>query len=70
MSVSITGGGGGPPTIADFNGDGKTDQLWRNSDTGRYVIKLMDGLTKTAEAGIGGSLIWSIEDLGDFNNDT
>ena len=29
----------------DFNGDGKSDILWRNTVTGETYIYLMDGLT-------------------------
>jgi FG-GAP-like repeat len=31
------------PTFGDFNGDSKTDFLWRNTTTGANVIWLMDG---------------------------
>ena len=33
--------------IADFNGDGKSDIVWRHPD-GRTAIWLMDGLTYSA----------------------
>ena len=29
----------------DFNGDGKTDILWRNKSTGQNVVWLMNGVT-------------------------
>ena len=44
----------------DFNGDGKTDILWRKSTTGLCRIDLMDGLTKTGQGWIGGDLNWEI----------
>ncbi|MGH8003017.1 MAG: FG-GAP repeat domain-containing protein, partial [Brasilonema sp.] len=35
--------------VADFNGDGKTDRFWRNSQTGETAVWLMDGTKPTAE---------------------
>ena len=54
----------------DFNSDGKSDILWRNTSTGENAIWLMNGLTES------GSFIKSIPDTnwkavgtGDFNSD-
>lgn len=34
-----------PIGFGDFNGDGKTDLLWRNSNTGGLIIYLLDGIS-------------------------
>ena len=34
-------------TRCDFNGDGKTDILWRNGFTGENAVWFMDGTTYT-----------------------
>ena len=38
--------------VGDFNGDGKADILWRNTD-GSVAIWLMNGLTQVSGAGLG-----------------
>ena len=35
----------------DFDADGKSDILWRNSSTGEHYIYLMDGLTVKSSSG-------------------
>ncbi|KJU84923.1 secreted protein containing C-type lectin domain protein [Candidatus Magnetobacterium bavaricum] len=57
--------------IGDFNGDGKADILWQNSQTGQVGIWLMDG---TSASGKGSpitipDLNWHIKEVGDFNKD-
>ncbi|MCP4155373.1 MAG: VCBS repeat-containing protein [bacterium] len=55
----------------DFNGDNKTDILWRNKNNGQNALWLMDGtirsstqfLTDVADPD------WKIKGTGDFNND-
>ena len=64
----------GPPSarvvqIADFNGDRKSDLLWRG-DAGDYWIGLMDGgtqtsLTKLIDGGSG----WEVVDVADLDGD-
>src|SRR5213078_1285078 len=55
----------------DFDGDCKSDVLWRNSATGEDYVWLMNGLTITR----GGSLTtvddpaWQIQGTGDFDGD-
>jgi hypothetical protein len=53
----------------DFNGDGKTDILWRNSD-GTVGLWLMNGaqVISTTSFGILPAS-WSIFETGDFNGD-
>ena len=59
----------------DFNGDGKTDILWRYSGTGAFqgynVLWFMDGPTILREALINqiSDLDWRIGATGDFNGD-
>jgi hypothetical protein len=36
--------------VGDFDGDGKADVLWRNSDTGENYVYLMDGTLIMDEA--------------------
>ena len=54
---------------SDFNGDGKADILWRNTN-GSAVVWLMDGTTRLAVGGIGGAPpAWQIEKIQDYNGD-
>src|SRR6185436_8612672 len=43
--------------VGDFNGDGKSDILWRQDASGQVVVWLMDGLT------IAGSSLFALDDL-------
>jgi len=56
--------------VGDFNGDGKTDILWRNSTTGQVYLWLINGTVMSG----GGSVTyitsdWVIQGIGDFNGD-
>lgn len=42
----------GPPQPNDFNGDGKSDILWRNANTGANRIWLMNGATRLSTASL------------------
>jgi hypothetical protein len=56
---------------ADFNGDGKTDILYRNTATGQVYMMLMNG-TSTIGAGIvyvEPNLNWKVISVGDYNGD-
>lgn len=57
-----------PPDI-DFNGDGKSDLLWRH-DSGMAAVWLQDGFS-IASSGTFASVdaSWTIGDTGDFNGD-
>jgi Tol biopolymer transport system component len=56
----------------DFNGDGKTDILWRNSATGQNVVWLMDGTNLTTGVALTpvADAFWNISGTGDFNGDS
>jgi len=55
----------------DFNGDGKTDILWRNKITGQNVVWYMNGATYSdyAELQQVTDTDWRIVGTGDFNGD-
>jgi nucleoside phosphorylase len=56
----------------DFNGDGKTDILWRNISTGDVAIWLMNGTTIVQAYDFDNIPIaanWTIVGTGDFNGD-
>jgi len=56
-------------TKGDFNGDGKTDILWRDS-AGNVFVWLMDGFTVLDNRQIANVWTgWFIAGVGDFNND-
>ena len=64
------GGAAVPAVASDFNGDGMSDILWRNSNDGRTVVWQMNGFEKEA-ADIVGNVPgdWFVEDIGDFDGD-
>jgi Chitobiase/beta-hexosaminidase C-terminal domain/FG-GAP-like repeat len=54
----------------DFNGDCKSDILWRNSSTGEDDIWLMNGTALASGADLGDiATSWNIAGVGDFNGD-
>ena len=55
----------------DFNGDGKSDILWQNTD-GTAAIWLMNGMNATAVGAVGPfnpGPSWHIEGTGDYDGD-
>ncbi|HWA27398.1 MAG TPA: VCBS repeat-containing protein [Lacunisphaera sp.] len=55
---------------ADFNNDGKSDIIWRNTNGGNVVFWLMNGTTPQTVAEVTPvSTDWEISGTGDFNND-
>ncbi len=58
-------------THADFQGDGKSDILWRNSSTGQDAIWLMNGTSSTAQLFITpvADPSWQMVGTGDFDGD-
>jgi hypothetical protein len=59
------------PSRCDFNGDGKTDILWRNKSTGQNVVWLMNGTTYSSYSDLlqVPDTNWQIVGTGDFNGD-
>jgi hypothetical protein len=63
--------------LADFNGDGKSDVLWRNMnatspDAGKLYIWMMDGSNVIGGTGYTASqadLGWRVDGVGDLNGD-
>ena len=57
--------------VADFDGDGVSDVIWRNSATGDVVIWFMSaGLIRSASLiATVNSADWEIEGIGDFDHD-
>jgi hypothetical protein len=54
----------------DFNGDGKQDILWRNTQTGEVDIWFMNGASVISKANVGVlGLEWKIVGIADFNGD-
>src|SRR5262249_1567536 len=57
--------------IADFNGDGRSDVLWRNDNNGWLYIFLMNNTRITFEGTIyqEPNLAWKVVAVGDYNGD-
>src|SRR5690349_18943927 len=57
--------------LADVDGDGKTDIVWRNTTTGDVGVWLMNGITIAGAAGIAqvSDFGWQVAGLGDLNGD-
>jgi uncharacterized protein (DUF1800 family) len=53
----------------DFNGDGKSDLVWRNNANGQTMIRLMNGLSTTSSAVVMTDAHWAVTNVGDFNGD-
>jgi hypothetical protein len=57
--------------VADFNGDGKSDILWRHDDTGQVYMMVMDGPAISAEGAVYAepNVNWRIVAQGDYDGD-
>jgi hypothetical protein len=57
--------------VGDFDGDGKSDILWRHRVTGEYTIWFMNGTTIMSRPVVRAvpDLNWSIAGVGDFDGD-
>jgi hypothetical protein len=61
-----------PVATGDFNADGKTDIVWRNTASGEIVVWLMNGntlLSGTFTTPRQTDVAWEIQGTGDFNAD-
>jgi hypothetical protein len=56
---------------SDFNGDGKSDVLWRHGTNGVNRIWLMNGATVLSDPviNVDANLSWKVAGAGDFNGD-
>jgi len=54
----------------DFNGDGKADKIWVNTQTGEIRVRLMNGTVTQEEASLGtfDLSVWTYK-IADFNSD-
>ena len=56
--------------IGDFNGDGTSDILWRNTVTGDNVVFLMNQNSVASTVDLGGvGTAWSVAGIGDYTGD-
>ena len=56
--------------VNDFNGDARTDLLWRHASSGQVWEYQLNGTTTTFSGGVATvGLDWRIEGTGDFNGD-
>ena len=58
--------------VADFDGDGKSDILWRNSSSGQNYIYPMNGTSIKATEGFirtVADMNWQVKGVGDFDGD-
>jgi len=69
QAMDVLGYNLAPTKPHDFNGDGISDLLWRNSSTGAVVETQMNGGTVIASTSLGGDANWSVIGTGDFNGD-
>lgn len=60
-----------PVLTLDADGDTKADIFWRNTITGEAGLWLMDGMNpkQGGQAGYAVGLDWTVQGVGDFNND-
>ena len=56
-------------TLNDFNGDGTSDLIWRNTSSGQEVMWGVQGKTALTSSFLGGDANWRIVGTGDFNGD-
>ena len=57
--------------VADFNGDGKADLLWRNNTTGANTLWHMDGGNQAATVALEriADTKWKVVGTGDYDGD-
>jgi hypothetical protein len=58
----------------DFNGDGKTDLLWKHSADGSLIAWLMDGINRTSVVWLSPHQLldpqWQVAGVADLNGDS
>jgi len=59
----------GPALAGDFDGNGRSDLIWRNETTGQTAIWLMNGTAFSAGATVMNNAAWRPVLLADFNGD-
>src|SRR2546430_134680 len=70
--IVASGGDAGGAALTprpDFDGNGTTDLIWRNSATGQTVVWLMNGTSASSSAFIMNDPTWVVTATGDFNGD-
>lgn len=58
-----------PALTGDFDGNGRSDLIWRNETTGQTAIWLMNGTTFSSGTTVMNNAAWRPALLGDFNGD-
>ncbi len=58
-----------PARAGDFDGNGRSDLIWRNETTGQTAIWLMNGTTFSSGVTVMNNAAWRPVLLGDFNGD-
>lgn len=58
-----------PALAGDFDGNGRSDLIWRNETTGQTAIWLMNGTTFSSGSTVMNNAAWRPALLGDFNGD-
>src|SRR5436309_10396674 len=72
ICLAISSANARPPCAPmDFDGDCKSDILWRNSATGKDYLWLMNGLTIVSQGSLNtvDDQAWQVQGIGDFDGD-
>src|SRR5256885_1313827 len=72
VCLAISSANALPPCAPmDFDGDCKSDILWRNSATGKNYLWLMNGLTIVSQGSLNAldDQAWQVQGIGDFDGD-
>src|SRR5881396_1090910 len=72
ICLAISSANARPPCAPmDFDGDCKSDILWRNSATGKDYLWLMNGLTIVSQGSLNtvDDQAWQVQGVGDFDGD-
>src|SRR5437867_3629794 len=72
ICLAISSANARPPCAPmDFDGDCKSDILWRNGATGKDYLRLMNGLTIVSQGSLNtvDDQAWQVQGIGDFDGD-